>query len=256
MIPIPSTLLLGIPQGASSTGTSALPWPNGSLVSAQVLAMDTPELATIMIGSYRIQAKVPPNTPLGQIWLELINRELPAQMKILSEQRALEKLIQQLSENTQAKHPTQAAHASKTMASQHSGQAEPGWPFPPSAQMPFHAHASQDRLFLEQNDDQTPRGMIQQQIDEHHYALHGRLDLEHLGTLFFILEQTEGQPVNIKVRAQSHQSFLALQKPFQQFLDRQNNDDHESTDDNKLHGRLYEGSEPFLTPTDKPGALA
>jgi len=257
MIPVAGTLLLGIPMGTQASATSALPWPNGSLISAQIIAVDAPNMATIMIGAYRMQAKVPPNTPLGQIWLELMNRELPAQLRILAESRALEMLVQKIAEKMQAQMPAQLAQKSATPA-QALLQQEAAWPLPQSSNMPFHAHVSadQERVFLEQADDQTPRGMMQKQVEPDRYALHGRLDLDELGTLFFMLEQHSAQPMHIKLRAANHQAFLALQEPFRNFLDRQNSDNPVNDDSSALQGRLFEGREPFIRPTHQTGSMA
>ncbi len=219
--------------------------------------MDSPDLATIMLGAYRMQAKVPPNTPLGHIWLELMNREIPAQMRILSETRALQLLIRKIADQVQGSNPNQTTASPK--ASTHTAaQSESGWPLPASLQMPFSLHASQDqeRLFLEQTDDESPRGMIQKQVDADRYALHGRLDLDHLDTLFFMLEQRGEQAMQLKLRASSHQAFLALQQPFGQFLADHNDATQEADGSISLKGRLFEGNEPFLTPGRKQGALA
>jgi len=258
MIPIASTLLLGIPQTGAIATNSALPWPNGSLISAQVLSMNTPELATIMLGAYRMQARVPPNTPLGHIWLELMNREIPAQMRILTESRALQLLIRKIADQMQGPNANQTTATPKTSShAAAAAQTEGGWPLPANMQLPFTLHASQDqeRLFLEQADDESPRGMIQKEVDTDRYALHGRLDLDHLDTLFFMLEQRSKQPMQLKLRAGSHQAFLTLQQPFEQFLATQNDTTQAADEAARLKGRLFEGNEPFLKPVRQQDKL-
>ncbi|MDX8407213.1 MAG: hypothetical protein R8L58_02390 [Mariprofundaceae bacterium] len=219
--------------------------------------MDSPDLATIMLGAYRMQARVPPNTPLGHIWLELMNREIPAQMRILSETRALQLLIRKIADQVQGSSPNQSAASPR--ASAHTAvQSESGWPMSASMQLPFSLHVSQDqeRLLLEQADDESPRGMIQKQVDADRYALHGRLDLDHLDTLFFMLEQRGEQAMQLKLRAGSHQAFLALQQPFEKFLAAHNDATQEAEEAAPLQGRLFEGNEPFLKPARKQGTLA
>ena len=85
MINIPTTMLSALSQGAASGAKVSLPWPNGSLLSAQVLqkpdagtAMaQKPDSGTAMlqIGNFRLLAKVPTHLPQGNVWIQLLTAQ-------------------------------------------------------------------------------------------------------------------------------------------------------------------------------------
>ncbi len=249
MIPVASTLLLGIPQTSQSAAPSSLPWPNGSLVSARVLSLDAPDLATIALGTFRMQARVPPNTPVGHIWLEVLSRELPAHMRILSESRVLDMLSRRVAEQLSRDAPHAAPR--NTAASHTASETQPS-PLSPGLPLLLKEGGEAGRRMLIDADDGSPRGMMQAETDSAGYALHGRVDLEHLQTVYFMLEKRSEQPLQLKLRATTSEAYREMLTGFDSFIDRQNGDGRQE----RLQGRMSLGPEPLQPHASQRGHMA
>ena len=236
MVNIPGSMLLSIPQGAARAVGAALPWPSGSIVSAQVLQQQPGAgTATVQIGNQQFQANIPGQLPQGNIWLQLMDRGNPAQFRILSETRAIALLADKLAE---------AATASgKKQGGQILRQQQQEWPMLQQNQTGYHLHPSPsgNMLMLEDQQNGSTKGMVQKEEEENRSALHGRLDLDHLGTVYFAIENKPDAPLQIKLRAAEHSTFLTLHEPFNHWL-------AEKSRENGSEGQISEGDEPIIKP--------
>lgn len=239
MINIPASMLISLPQSMTSGIKMALPWPTGSIISAQVLQQQDAGMATLMLGGQKMQAKVPGFLPLGNIWLQLMERGSPSQFRLLSESRAVEVLAERLAQMVTGSDHKQSGHQSLRQE----------WPMPSQQNQEsylMHPSANGNRLFLEDRENGSAKGMIQKEVDEERTALHGRLDLEHLGTVFFAVEKTIETPFQLKLRASDHRAFISLQAPFDAWLKEKSS----STEAGAalIQGRLSEGEDPIIKP--------
>jgi len=232
-----------IPTGIKTIPTGTLPWPNGSILSAQ-LEQVTNTSATLVIAGQRFQVSLPPGLlaslpPQARLWLELINRDAPASLRILNRQQAIQALASRLADITTAKQ----SDAPLPLQRQHG---QPGWSWPDGHPLQAHPSSQGNRLLLDDHANGQPRGMIEQQQDNNEFALHGRLDLDQLGTLYFALQQQPDAPLKLMLRATTHHSLIELQQPFHQWLEQQ----HQQTPaaQTPLQGQLDQADEPILKP--------
>ncbi|MDX8405859.1 MAG: hypothetical protein R8K50_06880 [Mariprofundus sp.] len=242
---LPAVLLTGLLQTSIKPGmaAAALPWPNGTILSAR-LENITATTATLVIAGQRMQASLPPgllaNLPANaQLWLELLSRDTPAGMRILTRQQAIHTIAARLAELTGNK-PADLPPALQQRLQQ------PTWPWQDGH--PLHAHASEagNRLLLDDRQNQQPRGMMERSSDEDGFALHGRIDLESVGTLYFALQQQLDKPAKLTLRAADHSNFMQLQQPFAEWVEQQHASDHSMPA--TLQAQLQEGDEPVLKP--------
>ncbi len=179
----PTSLLLGLPN-LSTSGQSPLPWPVGSFVPAQVLAQPSGEFATLLIGNYRLRAKVPPNLPAGALWLELVSRDDPPRFRIVPQEeiraRIAELLADRATESPETKGSGERAHPAA-----HPLQ-EQGWQ--------VQSHPDGSRHILMDPDDGSPRGILWTSGDGEGFELHGRIDLDRLGAIYFRLASSGDAP--------------------------------------------------------------
>ncbi|MDQ6993364.1 MAG: hypothetical protein Q9M31_07795 [Mariprofundus sp.] len=239
-----SILLQGLMQaGKPTTASSALPWPKGSVLAGR-LETTTTAMPTLIIANQKFQTMLPPGLlaklPPGQLWFELLNRESPASFRILSRQQAIDIIAGRLAEmasNKQTDAPTQPQQRPT-----HS-------PWNQQEGFPFNANESANgyRIMLEDRESQQPRGMIEKEGDADSFALHGRIDMDQLGTLYFALQQQPGTPPQLKLRAAAHQSFVELRQPFHDWLsEKQQNTENTNRLLPALKADLSEGNEPVL----------
>lgn len=235
MINIPASMLLALPQGAGKTPGITLPWPNGSILSAQVQKQPDSAATTLLVGNYRLQTKIDGLPQQGNVWIQLMNKHAnPPQLRMLSEARATAILAEQLAE---------AAGNEKRTSGQPQPRQQQDWPMPKQNQQGFHFHPSSNgsSLMLEEHEGGTPRGMVQKDMKEDLAALHGRLDLEHLGIIFFAVEKSGDAPFQLKVRASDRSAYVALHEPFNRWLE-------ENSERTAAQGELSQGDEPIIKP--------
>jgi len=199
MFPIVTPVMLNTPDMLQATSLSRLPWPDGSVVSARLTQSDTPGNALLLLGSYRLLAKVPPSTPMGDVWLMLINRQMPARFALLSDAQVLQMLSGMLeAEQGQPAKPGSAARqhaANGSGASLLTGDASE-WPNLATPQrsdgrqtLPWTGEPAADgnTLLWYDRQDEQPRGMLHRQVGEQAFSLSGRVDLDRLGSISFSL---------------------------------------------------------------------
>jgi len=229
------------------TAPPPLPWPNGTLLSGQ-LENVTANTATLVIAGQRMQASLPPGllahlsanlSANAQLWLELLNRDAPASLRILSRQQAINTIAARLAELTGNK-PADLPQPLQQRAAQTS------WPWQDGHPLNAHASADGNRLLLDERNSQQPRGMVEREGDKDGFALHGRIDLESTGTLYFALQQQQDHSAKLTLRAAAHRSFVLLQQPFSEWVQQQQQ--KSAAMSSSLQAMLQEGDEPVLRP--------
>lgn len=212
MFPIIAPQLLSLPEGAATTNASQrLPWSNGSLVAAKLTPSDTAGMAQLVIGGYRLMAKVPPTTPMGDIWLQLINRDMPAQFRLLSSVQAETELAKMLHKS--------ASNSTETKATKQ--QAEQGWGKLDTGSLPFHAEVAAHGNFLMIRDRESSHRdvLLSSTIDADQFRLLGRVDLEQLGSVAFNLQGGENRDWQLKVFSVNPQLLSYLRAHFNIWLE-------------------------------------
>jgi hypothetical protein len=193
-----------------SEGGTLLPWPNGSLLSGRLMPASDGAGAMLMLANYRVRVEVPPNTPMGKIWLQVLQREKPGQFRVLTDKQAISFIINLLQQ--QDKPSIQQQHLTDAMPKH-------DWNKLPSDILPFLTEAHGDRVLL-MDERQQPQGFIQEEATEKGYTLHGRLDLEHLGSLVFVLSGATNKPMKIELHLQENTHQSILQTKFKDWLER------------------------------------
>jgi len=207
-------------------GGSALPWPNGSLLTGKILPMTDAAGALLVLGNYRVRIEVPPNTPMGHVWVQLLQRELPGQFRLLSDRQAVQLLMDMLQQQGGK------LDALKSAPEQQAGkQANPNAALPQSAgaewqklnldTLPFASVVHDDRLTLFDEEQGNTRGIIQKDEDESGFMLHGRVDLDTLAAMAFALEGREGQPWRLTLHTQDKQLKQNIEAEFLAWLQTQ-----------------------------------
>jgi len=165
------------------------------------MASDIPGTALLILGSYRLLAEVPPATPMGEVWMQLITRDVPARFRVLTDAQTLKLLAGMLEAELAQNTRLENAHTHKALnAGTETSKPMPGnlpdWPHLNQTQhqdgknpLPWYGDPSPDGnalLWYDQSDDQ-PRGILHRHIDNQMYILSGRLDLDKLGAIAFSL---------------------------------------------------------------------
>ncbi|MES0371999.1 MAG: hypothetical protein ABUK11_06930 [Mariprofundaceae bacterium] len=236
MINLIGAQLLSLPQGAKPATATQLAWPNGSILSARMVPGDSPGNVILMLGGYRFLAKVPANTPMGNIWLQLVNRELPAQFRLLSDFRAASLLARMLANRMKSQDQPGQEKSGGDQKSQQAARKkiEQG--------QPFQVETGSDgkRLMLRDPLDGSPRGVVNASSDEYSFLLHGRADLDHLGPVAFALEGSANQPWKLKLYAGSDSNISKLRPVFIQWLE-EHADSEEFSSKLHIEGKLMGG---------------
>jgi len=205
-----ATQVASLPQGAKSDVAPKLPWPNGSIITAKLSPSDHEGSVILSLGAYRMQAKVPPNTPMGQVWLQLINRSMPAQFRLLTDATALRLVAENLAKPEQKDGRLDGLHR----------QGLDAWQKMDSDNLPFRMDiASHGRhVMLHNGEDEDTQGMVCQQQSDDSFMLHGRVDLPALGAIAFALKGDDSADWKLRVYVENHQVLHALLNDFSTWL--------------------------------------
>lgn len=227
MFPIITPHLLGLPDGSAPQTTQRLPWSNGSLLAAKLTPSDTAGMAQLIIGGFRLTAKVPPTTPMGDIWLQMLNREAPAQFRLLNNIQAemlLAKMLHKSAANT-----TEAQTAKQ--------DPEHGWSKLDTGSLPFAAEvtAHGQHLSLRDRENNHREVLLSSTVESDQFCLMGRVDLEHLGSVAFNLQGGENCDWLMKVFSVNPQLLSYLRAHFNIWL-KDEQEKHESLDGEVLYG--------------------
>lgn len=198
--------LLPLPEGAAEA-PSRLPWANGSILSARIQPTDDPEHCLLILGGHRLLAKVPTSNAKGQVWLQILDRNLPARFRLLTAKQAEAEVAQWLHKHT---------HAASTKE-----EAAPQARITPFEQLdiPYRlvaAHQQSPRWLLVDQDKEAPHGMVRAETTATGFQLSGRLDLEHLGKIAFVLTGPPG--LRLSLFAGDASGYRALHQVFADWL--------------------------------------
>lgn len=175
--------LLPLPEGATEA-PGRLPWADGSILSARIQATENPESSLLILGGHRLLAKVPPNVAKGNVWLQLLDRNLPARFRLLTATQVEAEVTHMLSKHAETRASRETASAQ---------QAKPA-PFE-QLDLPYRLVAvnpSPPRWLLVDEQDEAPHGMLRAESGRHGFQLSGRFDLAHVGKVAFILSGGPG----------------------------------------------------------------
>jgi hypothetical protein len=217
--------LLPLPQGAEEA-PSRLPWPEGTVLSGRVEAGSDARSGVLVLAGRRMLAQLPPEVPRGEIWLQLMDRNIPARFRFLSQSQAETAVMRMLQKMVSAS------------GAQSSGSTHGGVPADASreAQTPvFHATSptafeqtdtpyrfvpvgiSPPRWLLIDEREESPRGMLKGEVDAKGFQLRGRLDLPNLGSLAFVLGES-GNGMRLSLFSGSREGYQVLQSGFPEWL--------------------------------------
>lgn len=210
MFPVSAAQLLNLPEGAASNANQRLPWTNGSLLSAKLTPADTAGVAHLLLGGFRLRAQVPPTTPMGNVWLLLINHEMPAQFRLLSDAQAVRVLAQMLHKTATSR----ADHSPDKQTQEH------GWNRLETDSLPFSADVTKDgqNMFLRDRNSGKPHVVLNKSSDSDRFHIQGRVDLNNLGPVVFTLEGGNEHDWWLRMFAANPQSLPPLRTDFDAWL--------------------------------------
>ncbi|MDQ6957874.1 MAG: hypothetical protein Q9M24_02045 [Mariprofundaceae bacterium] len=196
MFPIITPQILNLVEGAQAGPLLRLPWPNGSLLPARLLPVETPGNARLQLSGFTLMAQIPPSTPMGTVWLQLIQRDMPARFRILSPSQAIEILADML-QKTENKTPTKTSSPTTQnnipnhlLPASQPQLHEQGWSRLDTTALPWFATGAPEgnSVMLRDHNDGQDRGMVLRESHGDDFSFQGRLDLEHLGAVLFHLQ--------------------------------------------------------------------
>jgi len=215
MINLLAAQVVSLPMGMKSDVAPKMPWPNGSLMTAKMTPVDAEGSVILSLGGYRLRAQVPPNTPMGNVWLLLLSREMPAQFRLLHEAHAVSMLADMLAQKAvkepQADVGRRVLHPTQLAWQQMDAEGQPFW---------VEENSSGQYALLNDKKDGSTRGVVHRKQETNGFLLHGRVDLEHLGALVFALHCVEDQ-WKLSVYADLGESVEGLRGDFSTWLKRQ-----------------------------------
>ncbi|MDX8388690.1 MAG: hypothetical protein R8M46_09210 [Ghiorsea sp.] len=217
-----------------SEGGTLLPWPNGSLLSGRLMPPTEGSGAMLMLGNYRVRVEVPPNTPMGHIWLQLMQREMPGQFRLLTNKQAEALIAEMLQQsNTKEGVPRGANQEQGSTKGQAGSQQE--WGKLPTDNLPFTVEAYGERLMLRDEQGGGTQGLLQKEEGKDSFTLSCRLDLEHLGGLAFSLEGTPDKTWKVHIHLENKVFKYDVEQKFVDWLAQQQVDGAQ-----KLEGSVFD----------------
>jgi len=228
MFPITAAQLLSLPEGGAPNAGQRLPWTNGSLLAAKLDPADASGFAQLLLGGFRLRARVPPATPMGHIWLLLIDQEMPARFRLLSEAQAMHALIQMLHKSSSSRMQRKTAGASDEKQASGSS-AENSWSGLETDSLPFSVDitANGQHLLLRDQKDGSPHVVLNHSVSSDYFCIRGRVDLECLGAVVFTLEGSAGHDWRLRVFSGNPQGLSHLRAGFDTWMnDKQEKYEH------------------------------
>jgi len=236
MINLHAAQMVSMPQGAKSDVAPKLPWPNGSIITAKMTAIDSEGSVILSLGGYRMRTQVPPNTPMGNVWMQLINREIPPQFRLLSDAKAASLLTEMLNQKIQKDAPSDAAQKGHR-------QSPDAWQKMDTDNLPFRADMGPDGryMMLRDRQDGSTRGMVRKQESGAQFLLHGRVDLNQLGPLAFALSGETGQTWKLHLYASPSKGVVDLRTGFAAWLKERHIAQKSESVGQALEGHIVQG---------------
>lgn len=141
-------------------------------------------------------AQIPPSTPMGAIWLQLIQRDMPVRFRILSQSQAIEILadILQKAENQATAKTSSPTTRNNTphhpLPVSQPQLHEQGWSRLDTTALPWFTTGTPEgnSVMLRDRNGGQDRGMVLRESHGDDFCLQGRLDLEHMGAVLFHLQ--------------------------------------------------------------------
>ncbi|MFQ5518536.1 MAG: hypothetical protein ACE5E3_00900, partial [Mariprofundus sp.] len=188
------------------------------ILSARMVPGESTGHVILMLGGHRFQAKVPANVPMGNVWLQVMNREIPAQFRLLSDFKAASLLAEMLAGKIKS-----MEHGGADIARAGKVSQDTGWQRLEQSQLPFQAEFGSDvhRLILHDQKDDSTRSVVNASSDEHGFLLHGRADLDHLGPVAFALQGSEETPWRLNLYVGRDANLAELRSAFMLWLEKQ-----------------------------------
>jgi len=221
-------------------GGTFLPWPNGSLLSGRLMPPTEGAGAMLMLGNYRIRIEVPPNTPMGQTWLQLLQREMPGKFRLLSEKQALALVVDLLQQNTSSGKTNKPLQQDKTQLA-HAMNNQQEWGKFNADNLPFQAEFHGEHWMLYDKKDGHTQGLLQQDRHGQGFMLHGRLDLEHIGAVAFSLESQQDKPWKVLIHLANRQFKVDVEQLFLSWLNNKQQHTQQA-----LEGAVFESMPTLL----------
>ena len=234
-------------QVSRSEGGTLLPWPNGTLLSGRLMPPTEGAGAMLMLGNYRVRIEVPPNTPMGQAWLQLMQREMPGQFRLLTDKQAIALIADLLQKsNLKSEALNHVAGKDKPASQQAAQQGQAGgasgaqtgsqeWSKFQADTFPYGVETYAERLMLFDKRDGGTQGVLQKEEGQQGFMLHGRLDLEHMGATAFSLEGKEGSPWKINLHMANQSQKQHIEYLFSQWLQ-----EKQSEQTTELEGHVFD----------------
>jgi len=171
---------------------------------------------------------------MGNMWLQLLSRDLPLQFRLLSDAKAATLLSDMLSKKTQAVEE-HSKHANK--------QSTEAWAKMDMDGLPVRADVglSEQYLMLRDRQDGGTRGMLHKHVSDKQFRLHGRVDLSQLGAVAFSLQGEENKPWKISLYANSRPHIDALRHDFSAWLEAHHHATIQSSRHRELDGNVLFG---------------
>ena len=224
MLSILGTQMMGMPQGTKvAEGAHVLPWPNGSVLQAKLVPGEGPPgSALLLIGGYRLRAEVPPNVPMGEVWLQIMGQAMPAQFRLLTQFQAHQVLMEMLRQQALDKSGGGASSSGDAKEDRHAVLSSHGWSAMDRGELSLSLAADSNRVLVgDDGGDGRARGVVERRGDGDHFLLHGRLDLDWLGPVAFALEGGKEEPLRLRLFARDGEAAELLRPDFLAWLRQQ-----------------------------------
>jgi len=225
MMSILGTQMMGMPQGVKAgEGAAVLPWPNGSVLQAKLVPGEGGKgAAMLMIGGYRLRAEVPPNTQMGEVWLQIMGQTMPTQFRLMTQFQAHRLLMDMLRQQVVDKNS--GASSGDSVDGDRFAASNQGWKQVDGSGLNMSLGSDANRLLIEDDGGGgAARGVVERQGDADHFMLHGRLDLSVLGSVAFALEGGADEPMRLRVFARDGRVAEMLRPDFFAWLQLQESD--------------------------------
>ena len=210
-MPISLQGLLPLPQVGPEPAAGRLPWPEGSILSGNLEPTSEPQQALLLIGGQRLLAHVPTNMPSQALWLQVIDRGLPARLRLLSAQQAQTEIAHMLERHAEK------PEAGKAMPAPHADQPAPLMHTDTPYEFVPISPAPPRWLIVDRQGEDAPRGMLRGEATPQGFQLRGRLDLPHLGPVSFIIANAPAG-MRLSLHAAQPDGYRILQHDFSVWL--------------------------------------
>ncbi|HKJ83554.1 MAG TPA: hypothetical protein VJ961_06005 [Mariprofundaceae bacterium] len=218
--------LLSLPKGTTEA-PARLPWANGTILSGRFETASDAQNGILTLAGQRMLAKVPADMPKGDVWLQLLDRNIPAHFRFLSKaqaEAAVMRMLQKMVSHSDAGQSGQVRGGSQAHASRDTQTATPHTVRPAvleQSDIPYRfvpvGMSPPSWLLVDERED-SPQGMLRAESQAHGFRLQGRVDLPNLGPVAFSLGDTGRDGMRLSLFSSSRNGYQALQGAFATWL--------------------------------------